>query len=89
MKINRDSNRKELVAIVEGNKEENMAKIQQNVLREAKLTWTMRHLNIIQLKGICFEKPHLCLIIEYAKGGSLVRLLGVQKLGFPPYILIK
>jgi len=93
MKINRDSNRKELVAIkearVEGNKEENMAKIQQNVLQEAKLSWTMRHPNIIQLKGICFEKPHFCLIMEYAKGGSLGRLLGVRKLGFPPYILIK
>ena len=43
----------------------------------------------MQLKGICFEKPHFCLIMEYAKGGSLGRLLSVRKLGFPPYILIK
>jgi len=94
LKISSNANRKsELVAIkearVEGNKEENMAKIQQNVLQEAKLFWTMRHPNIMQLKGICFEKPHFCLIMEYAKGGSLGRLLSVRKLGFPPYILIK
>lgn len=49
----------------------------------------LRHPNIIQLKGICFEKPHFCLIMEYAKGGSLGNLLSVRKLGFPPYILIK
>jgi mitogen-activated protein kinase kinase kinase 9 len=49
----------------------------------------LRHPNIIQLKGICFEKPHFCLIMEYAKGGSLGRLLSVRKLGFPPFILIK
>ena len=55
-------------ARVEGDNEENLAKIQQNVLQEAKLFWMLRHPNIIQLKGICFEKPHFCLIMEYAKG---------------------
>ena len=49
----------------------------------------LRHPNIIQLKGICFQEPHFCLVMEYAKGGSLGRLLSVRKIGFPPYILIK
>lgn len=78
-----------MLIFLKGDNEENLAKIQQNVLQEAKLFWMLRHPNIIQLKGICFEKPHFCLIMEYAKGGSLGRLLSVRKLGFPPYILIK
>jgi serine/threonine protein kinase len=93
--------RHELVAIKEariegsgssassGVNEHFLDKIQQKVLQEAKLFWMLRHPNIIQLKGICFQKPHYCLVMEYAKGGSLGRLLCVRKLGFPPYILIK
>jgi mitogen-activated protein kinase kinase kinase 9 len=59
------------------------------VLQEAKLFWMLRHRNIIQLKGICFQEPHFCLVMEYAKGGSLGRLLSVRRIGFPPFILIK
>jgi len=66
-----------------------LATIKENVLQEAKLFWVLRHPNIIQLKGICFQEPHFCLVMEYAKGGSLGRLLSVRKIGFPPYILIK
>jgi len=83
----------ELVAIkearVEGDKDDLLATIKENVLQEAKLFWMLRHPNIIQLKGICFQEPHFCLVMEYAKGGSLGRLLSVRKIGFPPYILIK
>ncbi|CAF0847278.1 unnamed protein product [Brachionus calyciflorus] len=86
------SDRKELVAIkearVDGDKED-LIKIKENVLNEAKLFWVLRHPNIIQLKGICFQEPHFCLIMENAKGGSLGRLLSMRKIGFPPNILIK
>jgi hypothetical protein len=87
------SKKYELVAIkearVEGDKDDLLTVIKQNVLQEAKLFWILRHPNIIQLKGICFQEPHFCLVMEYAKGGSLGRLLGVRKIGFPPYVLIK
>ena len=87
------SKKYELVAIkearVEGDKDDLMTTIKQSVLQEAKLFWMLRHPNIIQLKGICFKEPKFCLVMEYAKGGSLGRLLGVRKIGFPPYVLIK
>ena len=90
---NTKSRKYELVAIkearVEGDKDDLIATIKQNVLQEAKLFWMLRHPNIIQLKGICFKEPKFCLVMEYAKGGSLGRLLGVRKIGFPPYVLIK
>jgi mitogen-activated protein kinase kinase kinase 9 len=90
---NNKSRKYELVAIkearVEGDKDDLIATIKQNVLQEAKLFWMLRHPNIIQLKGICFKEPKFCLVMEYAKGGSLGRLLGVRKIGFPPYVLIK
>lgn len=76
-------------ARIEGDKDDLLASIKQSVLQEAKLFWMLRHRNIIQLKGICFQEPHFCLIMEYAKGGSLGRLLSVRRIGFPPYILIK
>ena len=83
----------ELVAIkearVEGDKDDLLTSIKQSVLQEAKLFWMLRHPNIIQLKGVCFQEPKFCLVMEYAKGGSLGRLLGVRKIGFPPYVLIK
>ncbi len=89
---NSDKNKRELVAIkearIEGDREDLITTIRQNVLQEAKLFWMLKHPNIIELKGVCFKEPHFCLIMEYAKGGSLGRLLSVRKIGFPPYILI-
>jgi serine/threonine protein kinase len=85
--------RYELVAIkkarIEGDKDDLMSSVRENVLQEAKLFWALRHPNIIQLIGVCLEQPNFCLIMEYAKGGSLGRLLSVRKNGFPPYVLIK
>lgn len=43
----------------------------ENVRQEAKLFWLMDHRNIIRLKGVCLKEPNLCLIMEYAKGGSV------------------
>ncbi|RNA01838.1 mitogen-activated kinase kinase kinase MLK4-like isoform X2 [Brachionus plicatilis] len=85
--------RKELVAIkkarVEVDTDELLNTIKQSVLNEAKLFWALRHPNIIELKGMCLNEPHFCLIMECAKGGSLGRLLSVRKIGFPPNILIR
>ncbi|XP_058060446.1 mitogen-activated protein kinase kinase kinase 7 [Anopheles bellator] len=33
------------------------------------------HPNIIELYGACTEKPHVCLVMEYAEGGSLHKVL--------------
>ncbi len=85
--------RVEMVAIkkarIEGDKDDLMQSVRESVLQEATLFWALRHPNIIQLIGVCFQEPHFCLVMEYAKGGSLGRLLSVRKNGFPPYILIK
>ncbi len=37
--------------------------------------WLLKHQNIISLHGVCLEQPNLCLIMEYARGGSLNRIL--------------
>ena len=89
----RSDNKLDLIAIkeakIEGDKDDLIASIKQNVLQEARLFWILRHPNIIQLKGVCFHETHFCLVMEYAKGGSLGRLLNARKNGFPPVILIK
>lgn len=46
------------------------------VLQEGRLFWLLKHENIISLHGICLEEPYLCLIMEYARGGPLNRILG-------------
>ena len=43
--------------------------------QEGKLFWLLKHQNIISLHGICLEDPNLCLIMEYARGGPLNRIL--------------
>lgn len=43
----------------------------ENVRQEAKLFWLLDHRNIIRLKGVCLKEPNLCLVMEYAKGGSV------------------
>lgn len=52
---------------------------------EAKIFWPLKHENIIALKGACLQKP-VCLVMEYAKGGSLTTTLSGRKI--PPNILI-
>nr|QXO74913.1 MAPK [Penaeus chinensis] len=43
----------------------------ENVRQEAKLFWLLKHVNIVALKGVCLVEPNLCLVMEYARGGSL------------------
>lgn len=52
----------------------------ENVRQEAQLFWLLQHENIVSLKGVCLEKPNLCLVMEYAKGGSLNRVLAGRKI---------
>ena len=46
------------------------------ILQEGRLFWLLKHENIILLHGICLEEPNMCLIMEYARGGPLNRILG-------------
>jgi len=52
----------------------------ESVRREAKLFWFLDHPNIIKLKGVCLKEPNLCLVMEYARGGSLYQALGGRHL---------
>ncbi|XP_064421285.1 mitogen-activated protein kinase kinase kinase 9 [Latimeria chalumnae] len=46
----------------------------------------LRHPNIIALRGVCLKEPNLCLIMEFARGGSLNRVLSGKRI--PPHILV-
>ena len=58
----------------------------ENVRQEAKLFWLCAHANIVSLKGVCLEEPNLCLVMEYARGGSLNRVLAGRRI--PPDVLV-
>ncbi|XP_067124061.1 mitogen-activated protein kinase kinase kinase 11-like isoform X2 [Centruroides vittatus] len=58
----------------------------ENVRQEAKLFWLLKHPNIVTLKGVCLEEPNLCLIMEYARGGPLNRVLSGRNI--PPNVLV-
>ena len=57
-----------------------------NVRKEAKLFWLLSHENITPLRGVCLKPPNLCLVMEYAAGGSLNRVLNGRRI--PPNILV-
>ncbi|XP_011685861.1 PREDICTED: mitogen-activated protein kinase kinase kinase 11-like [Wasmannia auropunctata] len=52
----------------------------ENVRQEAKLFWLLKHENIVQLEGVCLKMPNTCLVMEYARGGSLNRVLSGRKI---------
>ncbi|KAM3958790.1 mitogen-activated protein kinase kinase kinase slipper isoform 2-T2 [Aphomia sociella] len=54
--------------------------IKESVLQEARLFWMLDHENIVSLKGVCLEEPNLCLVMEYARGGPLNRVLSGRKI---------
>ncbi|XP_028325138.1 mitogen-activated protein kinase kinase kinase 21 [Gouania willdenowi] len=56
------------------------------VKQEAKLFSMLQHANIIKLEGVCLEEPNLCLVMEYARGGTLNRVLTGRRI--PPHILV-
>ncbi|XP_039995156.1 mitogen-activated protein kinase kinase kinase 21 isoform X2 [Xiphias gladius] len=57
-----------------------------SVKQEAKLFSMLQHPNIIKLEGVCLEEPNLCLVMEYARGGTLNRVLTGRRI--PPHILV-
>lgn len=58
----------------------------ESVRQEAKVFWLLDHVNIAALKGVCLKEPNLCLVIEYAAGGSLNRILFGRRI--PPDVLV-
>ncbi|XP_076464334.1 mitogen-activated protein kinase kinase kinase 11-like [Babylonia areolata] len=58
----------------------------ENVRKEAKMFWLLNHKNITALRGVCLTPPNLCLVMEYAAGGSLNRVLSGRRI--PPDILV-
>ncbi|ESO87725.1 hypothetical protein LOTGIDRAFT_166312 [Lottia gigantea] len=59
----------------------------ENIVQEAKLFWLLDHVNISNLVGVCLKEPNLCLVMEYAAGGSLNRVLSGGR-RIPPDILV-
>ncbi|XP_077202278.1 mitogen-activated protein kinase kinase kinase 21 isoform X3 [Paroedura picta] len=47
----------------------------ESVRQEAKLFSMLKHPNIIELHGVCLQEPNLCLVMEFARGGPLNRVL--------------
>ncbi|XP_053830306.1 mitogen-activated protein kinase kinase kinase 21 isoform X2 [Vidua macroura] len=68
----------------------------ESVRQEAKLFSMLRHPNIIALHGVCLREPNLCLVMEFARGGSLNRALAAAPGAaaarggrrIPPHILV-
>ncbi|CAG5131415.1 unnamed protein product [Candidula unifasciata] len=54
--------------------------------QKQKLFWLLSHENIAALRGVCLKPPNLCLVMEYAAGGSLNRVLGGRRI--PPEVLV-
>uniref|UniRef100_A0A8C6XXL1 Mitogen-activated protein kinase kinase kinase n=1 Tax=Naja naja TaxID=35670 RepID=A0A8C6XXL1_NAJNA len=66
--------------------DEDISEAIENVHQEAKLFAMLKHPNIIALKGVCLKEPNLCLIMEFARGGSLNRVLSGKRI--PPGVLV-
>ncbi|XP_061221655.1 mitogen-activated protein kinase kinase kinase 21 isoform X2 [Neopsephotus bourkii] len=78
--------------------DEDITATAESVRQEAKLFSMLRHPNIIALHGVCLREPNLCLVMEFARGGSLNRALAAAAapgagaarggLRIPPHILV-
>ncbi|XP_064489726.1 mitogen-activated protein kinase kinase kinase 11-like isoform X2 [Ornithodoros turicata] len=66
--------------------DEDISVTTESVRQEARLFWVLDHPNIVTLKGVCFDVPNLCLVMEYARGGPLNRVLSGRKI--PPEVLV-
>ncbi|XP_052902780.1 mitogen-activated protein kinase kinase kinase 11 [Anopheles moucheti] len=76
----------EEVAVKASRQDDEFEVARQNVLQEAKLFWSLKHQNIVSLKGVCLDPKTLCLVMEYARGGSLNKILAGRKI--PPNVLV-
>ncbi|NXN19814.1 M3K21 kinase, partial [Indicator maculatus] len=77
--------------------DEDITATAESVRQEAKLFSMLKHPNIIALHGVCLREPNLCLVMEFARGGSLNRALAAAAPGvgatrggrrIPPHILV-
>ncbi|XP_036264129.1 mitogen-activated protein kinase kinase kinase 10 isoform X4 [Pipistrellus kuhlii] len=66
--------------------EQDPAVTAEQVRQEARLFGALQHPNIIALRGACLSPPHLCLVMEYARGGALSRVLAGRRV--PPHVLV-
>lgn len=66
--------------------DDDIEETRKSVLQEAKLFWSLKHPNIVALRGVCLKPPKLGLVMEYARGGSLNRILAGRKI--PPDVLV-
>ncbi|KAK3749501.1 hypothetical protein QZH41_013481, partial [Actinostola sp. cb2023] len=60
----------------------------QSVKDEAKFFSILRHRNVVGLFGVSLELPNLCLVLEYARGGALSKVLSVHGRKIPPSVLL-
>ncbi|XP_076369688.1 mitogen-activated protein kinase kinase kinase 9-like isoform X2 [Tachypleus tridentatus] len=74
------------VKVAHMNSDEDFSVTRENIRKEAKIYWLLNHSNIVTLKGVCLTSPNPCLVMEYARGGSLNRVLVAQKL--PPRVIV-
>lgn len=60
--------------------DEDISETIKNVQQEANLFWLLDNENIVSMLGVCLQVPNLCLIMEYARGGSLNQVLKGRKI---------
>lgn len=60
--------------------DEDISETVKNVQQEANLFWLLDNENIVSMLGVCLQIPNLCLVMEYARGGSLNRVLIGRKI---------
>lgn len=87
-KVHRAKYRNEVVAVkvTRQNPDEDVKETLKSVVREAKLFWALKHENIISLRGVCLKPPKLGLMMEFASGGCLNKILEGRKI--PPNVLV-
>lgn len=71
------ASREVAIKVAHSNPDEN---ILENVKQEGQLLSLFDHRNIVSLIGVCLQPPKLCLVLEYAKGGPLNRVLAGHKI---------
>ncbi|XP_037072592.1 mitogen-activated protein kinase kinase kinase 10-like isoform X2 [Pollicipes pollicipes] len=87
-KVYRGVWRNELIAVkaITRTSDDDWATTIEQVRQEGRLFWLLEHPNIVSLRGLVLTPPNLCLVMEYARGGSLSRVLAQKKI--LPHVLV-
>jgi len=59
----------------------------QEFLQEVAIMRKVRHKNVVQFIGACTKKPHLCIVFEFMKGGSVYDHLRISGLYSTTHVL--